>query len=61
MSTCPVCGKYWPPDEETGYNGDDYCSAECEQKAYDKECEENEIERFIDMSNEEIHLDAGDL
>lgn len=23
---CPVCGRYAPPDPDTGYDGDDICS-----------------------------------
>jgi hypothetical protein len=36
--TCPTCGKHSPPDPETGYNGGDYCSAECEEKDECDEC-----------------------
>jgi hypothetical protein len=31
MSHCPTCGKTSWPDPETGYDGDDYCSAACEE------------------------------
>jgi endogenous inhibitor of DNA gyrase (YacG/DUF329 family) len=30
---CPTCGKESPHDPETGYDGNDYCSRECEEIA----------------------------
>jgi hypothetical protein len=33
MSRCPTCGKTSPPCPETGYDGDDFCSEKCEEKA----------------------------
>jgi hypothetical protein len=35
MSHCPTCGTTSPPCPETGYDGDDSCSAECEETAID--------------------------
>jgi hypothetical protein len=32
VSVCPTCGRYAPPDPETGYDGDDYCSRECAER-----------------------------
>ena len=29
MSTCRVCGRWWPADHETGYDADDLCG-DCE-------------------------------
>jgi predicted nucleic acid-binding Zn ribbon protein len=33
VSYCPVCGKRSPPCPETGYDGEGFCSQECEEKA----------------------------
>ena len=27
--TCLYCGRYAPPDPDTGYDADDYCSLAC--------------------------------
>ena len=50
--TCPCCGKWAPPDPETGYNGDDPCSRECAE-AY----EQDEILKADDGDHD---VDRGD-
>jgi endogenous inhibitor of DNA gyrase (YacG/DUF329 family) len=40
MSHCPNCGRSTPPEQETGYDGEDFCSARCED-LYTWEREEN--------------------
>jgi endogenous inhibitor of DNA gyrase (YacG/DUF329 family) len=32
MSYCPECGKTSPPERETGYDGQDFCSDICEER-----------------------------
>lgn len=48
MGECPECAAYSPPCRETGYDADDFCSGECEEKYMDRE-EQNELWKRMDM------------
>lgn len=37
MPACPECGVTAPPDPETGYDGDDFCSSDCEERSQERD------------------------
>ena len=56
MSTCPSCGRYAAPCRETGYNGDDFCSEECEDAAMTDAERLEEAENLIDAFRKQYIL-----
>ena len=49
MSVCQDCGRYSPPDRETGYDADDLCP-DCRDKR-EQELQDSEVPQFCIYCN----------